>query len=47
MPWAVTGIVYSVQRKAFYVWHWTCGSAQEVPVPAHGITSYAFDYTKD
>jgi len=47
MPWAVTGIVYSVQRKAFYVWHWTCASVQEVPVPTHGITSYAFDYTKD
>jgi hypothetical protein len=38
-----SGLVYSAARKAFYIWHFTCGSGT-VPVPADAIMSYAFDY---
>jgi hypothetical protein len=39
------GVTYSSQRKAFYVWHWSCGSDTNVPVPTDAILSYPFDYT--
>jgi hypothetical protein len=39
------GVVYSVQRKAFYVWHFTCGDGA-VPVPPDAIMRFDFDYQK-
>jgi hypothetical protein len=38
------GLVYSQQRKAFYIWHFTCGFSGPVPVPADAIMSFDFDY---
>jgi hypothetical protein len=40
------GVVYSAGRKAFYIWHLTCGNGN-VPVPADAIMSFAFDYQKN
>jgi hypothetical protein len=40
------GLVYSGPRKAFYTWHFPCGSGT-VPVPSDAIMSYAFDYQKN
>lgn len=37
------GVTYSAQRKAFFIWHATCGQGQ-VPVPADGIMRFDFDY---
>jgi hypothetical protein len=39
------GIAYSSQQKAFYTWHFTCGSGN-VPVPSDAIMRIAFDYQK-
>jgi hypothetical protein len=39
------GVLYSSQRRAFYVWHLTCGPAA-VPVPADAIMRFDFDYQK-
>jgi hypothetical protein len=39
------GVTYSSQRKAFYVWHWSCGSDANVPVPTDAVMSFPFDYT--
>ena len=36
------GVVYSAPKKAFFIWHWTCG--QNAPVPDDAITSFPFDY---
>lgn len=41
LPYAVTGLLYSEQRKAFYVWHFTC---EVGPVPDDVIVRYDFDY---
>jgi hypothetical protein len=40
------GAVYSSQRKAFFVWHLTCGFNGPVPVPADAIMRHDFDYQK-
>jgi hypothetical protein len=37
------GVVYSAARKAFYVWHFTCGNGLD-PVPPDAIMSFGFDY---
>jgi hypothetical protein len=34
--------VYSAPRKAFFIWHWTCG--QNAPVPNDAIMQFPFDY---
>lgn len=39
LPYVPTGVVYSVQGGAFYVWHWTCGVGTD-RVPAGGIMRY-------
>jgi photosystem II stability/assembly factor-like uncharacterized protein len=36
------GVVYSTFRKAFYVWHFSCGAG--APVPTDAIMQYSFDY---
>jgi hypothetical protein len=42
------GVVYSAQRKAFYVWHNSCTSfSAPVYVPADGVMRFDFDYEKD
>jgi photosystem II stability/assembly factor-like uncharacterized protein len=44
LPYAdAIGVTYSAQRKAFFIWHATCGAGQ-VPVPADGIMRFDFDY---
>jgi hypothetical protein len=40
------GLVYSSQRRAFYIWHFTCG-ANENPVPADAIQRFNFDYQRN
>jgi photosystem II stability/assembly factor-like uncharacterized protein len=40
------GAIYSSQRKAFFVWHLTCGFNGPVPVPADAIMRHDFDYSK-
>jgi hypothetical protein len=40
------GVVYSAQRKAFYVWRFTCGNGA-VPVPPDAIMRFDFDYQKN
>ncbi len=35
------GLVYSAQRQAFYVWHFTCGN-DAVPVPPDAIVTFPF-----
>jgi photosystem II stability/assembly factor-like uncharacterized protein len=42
----VRGVVYSPERKAFYIWHFTCGNGS-VPVPPDAVMSFDFDYTKN
>ncbi|MDB4989422.1 MAG: glycosyl hydrolase repeat-containing protein [Myxococcaceae bacterium] len=37
------GFVYSVQQKAFFIKHFTCGS-NSVPVPADAIMRFDYDY---
>ena len=37
------GLTYSVQRKAFFIWHFDCGKQ----VLADAIMRYDFDYLKD
>jgi photosystem II stability/assembly factor-like uncharacterized protein len=37
------GVVYSSQRKAFYVWHNSCNNSA---VPSDAVMSFPFDYTK-
>jgi hypothetical protein len=44
MPWRPWGLTYSAQRKAFYIWYFTCGFEGVVPVPADAILRHAFDY---
>jgi len=39
-----TGLTYSTQEKAFFIWHFTCGNPP-VPVPSDAIMAYPFDYT--
>lgn len=39
-----SAVAYSVQQKAFYVWHFSCG-LPPVPVPADAVMMFAFDYT--
>jgi hypothetical protein len=42
------GVVYSSQQKAFYIWHFTCGTGTgNVPVPSDAIMSFPFDYQKN
>lgn len=39
------GVAYSSQRKAFFVWHFTCATTQgNDPVPSDAVISFAFDY---
>ncbi|HEY4104155.1 MAG TPA: sialidase family protein [Polyangiaceae bacterium] len=40
-----SGVVYSTQQKAFFIWHSTCGFNGPVPVPDDAIMRYDFDYT--
>jgi hypothetical protein len=42
-----SGLTYSVQRKTFYIWHFTCGFNMPIPVPVDAIMSFYFDYTKN
>jgi photosystem II stability/assembly factor-like uncharacterized protein len=42
-PVGVSGLTYSRQQKAYYVWHEICGTAP-VPVPTDSIFRYEFDY---
>jgi photosystem II stability/assembly factor-like uncharacterized protein len=39
------GVVYSSQRKAFFVWHFTCGNGN-VPVPPDAVMRFDFDYAR-
>ena len=41
-----SGVAYSTQRKAFYIWHFTCGNGA-VPVPSDAIMRFDFDYQKN
>jgi len=43
LPYSPQGIVYSSFRKAFYIWHFDCGTTPD-PVPADGIMSQPFDF---
>src|SRR5262249_3681695 len=36
------GVAYSPQQKAFFVWHFTCGTGQ-VPVPSDAIMRFDFE----
>jgi hypothetical protein len=46
LPFAdAVGVVYSSQRKAFFVWHLTCGSGN-VPVPPDAVIRFDFDYAR-
>jgi len=38
------GLVYSVQQRAFFIWHSSCGFDGPVPVPDDAIMRYDFDY---
>ena len=40
MPFQASGVVYSVQRKTLFVWHWDCGNV----VLPDAIASAGFDY---
>ncbi len=44
LAYAANGLVYSDERKAFYVWHWSCTMG---PVPGNSIQRYDFDYTAE
>lgn len=48
MPYKPVGLTYSAQRKAFYIWHFSCGdgSGAPVPVPMDAIMRHDFDYEK-
>lgn len=37
------GVIYSVAHKAFFIWHWSCGS-NTIPVPGDAIMQFPFDY---
>jgi hypothetical protein len=37
-----SGLAYSAQQKAFFIWHFTCGFNGPVPVPADAIMRYDF-----
>jgi photosystem II stability/assembly factor-like uncharacterized protein len=39
------GLAYSSQRKAFFIWHFSCGQG-DVPVPADAVMRFDFDYQK-
>ena len=36
-PFEPVGVVYSRYRKAFYIWHFSCGFDPPPPVPADAI----------
>jgi hypothetical protein len=38
------GVIYSAQRKSFFVWHATCGFDGAVLVPEDAIMGFDFDY---
>jgi hypothetical protein len=42
LPYSPSGVVYSRFRKAFYIWHFSCGN--NPPVPADAIMMVSFDY---
>ncbi len=37
------GLAYSPQRKAFYIWHNTCGFGAAVPVPTDAVMRFDFE----
>ncbi len=37
------GLAYSTQRKAFYIWHNTCGFGAPVPIPSDAVMSFDFE----
>jgi photosystem II stability/assembly factor-like uncharacterized protein len=39
-----SGLIYSKEQKAFYIWHSTCGFDGPIPVPTDAILRYDFDY---
>jgi len=39
-----SGLVYSKEQKAFFIWHFSCGFDGPVPVPDDAIMRYDFDY---
>jgi photosystem II stability/assembly factor-like uncharacterized protein len=41
-PYAPNGMTYSTHRRAFYIWHFTCGGGN-VPVPADAVMAYAYE----
>jgi photosystem II stability/assembly factor-like uncharacterized protein len=44
----VNGVVYSAQRKAFYIWHNNCTSfSVPVDVPKDAVMRFDFDYQKE
>jgi hypothetical protein len=40
LPYAPAGLTYSIQQKAFVIYHWTCDN----PVPSDAIMRFDFDY---
>jgi hypothetical protein len=40
------GVAYSSQRKAFYLWRFSCGNGS-VPVPSNAVMRFDFDYKKN
>jgi photosystem II stability/assembly factor-like uncharacterized protein len=43
LPYGPSGLTYSAQQKAFYVWHFACGFGMPIPVPSDGIMRYAVE----
>jgi len=41
-PWRPNGIAYSMARKTFYLWHFSCGNGN-IPVPDDAIIGIAYD----
>jgi photosystem II stability/assembly factor-like uncharacterized protein len=48
LPFSASGVTYSSQRKAFYIWHFSCGTSgtgdDPTPVPSDAIMRFDFDY---
>jgi photosystem II stability/assembly factor-like uncharacterized protein len=42
MPYVPTGFTYSAQRKAFYIWYFTCDFSTQNPIPDNAIMSLSF-----
>ncbi len=40
----VSGLAYSPQEKAFYVWHFSCSFPSPIPLPTDAIMKFEFDF---